>query len=103
MDNLRIIIAKLDTISLDIKELKTDVADLKTDVTGLKTDVANLNNRVDRIDKRQDAIFEQTASLLEFRKFTEEMLTDIRNDQMSVSQILGEHEIYIRSLRRRSV
>ena len=96
MDNLQLIVEKLDAISSGIQELKTDVAQLKTDV-------ANLTSRVDRMEKRQEAIFEQTAGLLEFRQATEEMLKDIRDDQLSMSHILGEHEVHIRSLQRRAV
>ncbi|MCD9022288.1 hypothetical protein [Cohnella silvisoli] len=43
---LKQILNKLDTMQLDITEIKTDVAELKTDVAVLKTDVAVLKTDV---------------------------------------------------------
>ena len=97
-------------IKTDVSELKTDVSELKRDVSELKTDVAILKTRmgklessVDQIRIRQDIIFEQTAGLLEFRTEVRAILLEIQDSQLATSHILGEHEISIRNLRRRSV
>lgn len=54
------------------------------------------------ISKRLDAVYEQTADLTEFRTALNEELDDIVENNKSVSEVIGEHEIAIRTLRRRS-
>jgi DNA anti-recombination protein RmuC len=90
-------------IKTDVGELKTDVADIKTDVSELKTRMGNLESSVEQIKTRQEVIFEQTGGLLEFRTETKAILLDIQESQLATSDILGEHEISIRGLRRRLV
>jgi chromosome segregation ATPase len=122
MSEMKEILYRLTEMGQDIKDIKTDVAELKTDVAGLKTDVAglktdvaelktdvaelktrmgNLESTVDQIRIRQEVIVEQTAGLMEFRTETKSTLEDLQEDQLSISHILGEHEIDIRGLRRR--
>lgn len=96
MNDLQVILDKLQEMASDIKDIKTDVAELKTDVAELKT-------RLDRVEKRQEAIFEQTAGLMEFRQTTEKILGQILEQQVSLVHIVGEHEVYIRTLQRRIV
>lgn len=102
--------ADVTEIKADVTELKVDVAGLKADVTELKINVAelqtrmgNLESSVEQIKTRQEIIFEQTAGLLEFRTETKATLLDIQESQLATSDILGEHEISIRGLRRRLV
>ena len=110
VSEMKQILDRLTEMGLDIKDIKTDVAGLKTDVAGLKTDVAeiktrvgNLESSVEQIKTRQEIIFEQTAGLLEFRTETMAILLEIQDSQLATSDILGEHEISIRKLRRRLV
>lgn len=84
-------------------EMGQDIKGIKTDVAELKTRMRNLEKSVDQIKTRQDVIFEQTAGLLEFRTETRAILLDIQDSQLATSHILGEHEISIRNLRRRTV
>ena len=90
-------------LKTDVGELKTDVADIKTDVSELKTRMGNLESSVEQIKTRQEVIFERTGGLLEFRTETKAILLDIQESQLATSDILGEHEISIRGLRRRLV
>lgn len=108
MSEMKEILYCLTEMGQDIKDIKTDVAELKTDVAELKTDVAelktrmgNLESTVDQLRIRQEVIVEQTAGLMEFRTETKSTLEDLQEDQLSISHILGEHEIDIRGLRRR--
>lgn len=103
MSEMKEILGRLTEMGQDIKSIKTDVAELKTDVAELKTRMGNLESTVEQIDSRQEVIFEQTAGLLEFRTETKAILLDIQDSQLSTSDILGEHEISIRGLRRRLV
>ncbi len=103
MNELQLILDKLQDMSSDIKELKTDVAELKTDVAELKTDVKEIKVRLEKVETRQEAIFEQTAGLIEFRQTTEKTLAQILDQQVTLVHIVGEHEVYIRTLQRRIV
>jgi archaellum component FlaC len=95
------ILDRLTEMGQDIKGIKTDVAELKTDVAELKTRMGNLESSVEQIKTRQEVIVEQTAGLMEFRTETKGILEELQEDQLSISHILGEHEIDIRGLRRR--
>jgi len=90
-------------LKLDVAGLKADVTELKINVAGLQTRMGNLESSVEQIKTRQEIIFEQTAGLLEFRTETKAILRDIQESQLATSDILGEHEISIRGLRRRLV
>ena len=103
MSEMKEILYRLTEMGQDIKGIKTDVAELKTDVAELKTRMGNLESSVEHIKTRQEVIFEQTAGLLEFRTETKAILQDIQDSQLATSDILGEHEISIRHLRRRLV
>jgi archaellum component FlaC len=76
--------------------LKSDVGTLKSDVNTLKTDVKVLGEKV-------ETIFEQTATLTEYRVETISKLDAIMEDQQSVHEVLGHHEVRIRTLIRKPV
>ncbi|MHB1652173.1 MAG: hypothetical protein ACYCVD_06800 [Desulfitobacteriaceae bacterium] len=103
MSEMQEILQRLTAMGEDIRDIKADVRDIKADVAELKTRVGNLEVSVEQIKTRQEFIFEQTAGLMEFRTETKTILKDIQNSQISISEILGEHEINIRGLRRRLV
>jgi enoyl reductase-like protein len=83
------------------QELIVRLNGLKAGVSELKADVPELKTRVIRIEKKQDTVSEQTAGLLEFRTETLNRLHELQDNQISVSAILGQHEMQIRSLQRR--
>ena len=85
----------------DVATLKSDVATLKNDVATLKSDVAIIKTDIHRLEGRMDAVYEQTAELLEFKTEMTEKVDTIINDNKSLQEIIGEHEIAIRSLRRK--
>ena len=65
---------------VDVGELKEDVSELKVDVAELKADVAALKDGQARI---------------------EQTLEKMAQDQISICEMFGDHEIAIRTLRRR--
>lgn len=89
------------TLKSDVATLKGDVATLKSDVATLKSDVAIIKTDLHRLEGRMDAVYEQTAELLEFKTEITEKVDIIINDNKSLQEIIGEHEIAIRSLRRK--
>lgn len=62
-----------------------------------------LEARVEKLENKLDAVYEQTAQLVEFRNEVNQKLDNIIEDNKSIHEILGEHEISIRTLRRRPV
>ncbi len=98
------------TLTSDVTEMKSDVVTLTSDVTGMKSDVSTLKSDVStlksdmsKFERKLDAVFEQTAGLLEFKTDVTEKLNQIIDDNISLQEIVGEHEVAIRSLRRRAI
>lgn len=79
-----------------LSNLETDVGDLKSDVSSLKEGQA-------RMEKKLDAVYEQTAFLTEFQTEVKAEIKNIKADNKSIHEVLGEHEISIRTLRRQIV
>ncbi len=55
------------------------------------------------IRKDIESIIEQTADLTEFRQETNEKLDRLMEDNKSIYEILGEHEVSIRTVRRKII
>lgn len=56
-----------------------------------------------RMKQKLDAVYNQTAILTEFRTETITKLNNISDEFKSIYEILGEHEVAIRTLRRKPV
>ncbi|CAH0119247.1 hypothetical protein PAE9249_01746 [Paenibacillus sp. CECT 9249] len=109
--------AELGSVKEDIAGIKAELGGVKTDIKGLKAELEEVkaeqrktNERLDRLETKVDrqevtinAIFEQTANLIEFRSEATSKLETIIEDQKSIHEILGEHEVSIRTLRRKPV
>ena len=72
--------------------------------------LSNMDAKMSSLEKKLDAVNEQTANLLEFKIEVKENLKDLNakldtliEDNKSIYGMLGEHEIAIRTLRRRPV
>ena len=91
------------TLKGDVVTLKGDVATLKSDMATLKGDVAVIKNDMLKFERKLDAVYEQTAELVEFKTEVTEKLDQIIEDNKSLQEIMGEHEIAIRSMRRKSI
>ncbi len=116
----------MQTVKSDVQTLKSDVQTLKSDVQTLKSDVQTLKSDMHTVKSEQatmkQAIAENTERirLIETNMATKKDVADIplimqavietsqdvkqiREDQKSIHEVLGEHEISIRSLRRKPV
>ena len=69
----------------------------------LKAGQSKLEEGQSRMEKKLDAVFEQTAWLTEFRTEANMKLDNLIEDNKSIHEILGEHEVSIRTLRRKPV
>ncbi|MCM1566485.1 MAG: hypothetical protein NC238_11185 [Dehalobacter sp.] len=70
---------------------------------GIDQRLDSMDQRLCKVEHKLDVVVEQTAGLMEFRTETNHKLDNISDDQKSIIQVLGEHEIAIRSLQRRPV
>ncbi len=61
------------------------------------------DERQERFEKKLDAVIEQTAQLVEFRTEVNIKLDNIIEDNKSIHEMLGEHEVSIRTLKRKVV
>ncbi|MBS4022442.1 MAG: hypothetical protein KGZ79_08475 [Dethiobacter sp.] len=95
------LMGRFEQIQDSLRQIQEDMLEVRVDVSELKTDVSGLNGKVSRIEEKQDMIFAETAGLLEFRTETLLQLQDLQINHKSISALLGEHDIQIRSLQRR--
>lgn len=69
--------------------------------------ISSLENSMDEkivlVGKKLDAVYEQTAGLTEFRTEANAKLDFLIEDNKSIHELLGEHEVSIRTLRRKPV
>lgn len=107
-----------------LQEILTTVQAIQTDVSQLKTDVKSLDIRVGNLEKGQIELIEICRSIRDRQEETDakvegismdvhelygkvekvdEKVSLINEDQKSVNQIVGEHEVSIRSLRRQAI
>lgn len=128
---LQLILQKLGTIETDTSEMKNEIFALKTDVNGLKDDVSGIKSEItglkDQMNSMQAQLDENTeitkaihhrqsesdAKLeglsLDFAKLhgeviaTKDNVAELVEDQKSINEVIGEHEVSIRSLRRKLV
>lgn len=93
--------------NIDIKnsqnELKEDVAALKADVVGLKEDVSVLKDDVALLKDDVTMLKGDVAALTTGQSRIEQTLNKMAEDQISICEMFGDHEIAIRNLRRQSV
>ena len=103
LQKLNAVDENIGALKSDVSTLKSDVSTLKSDVSTLKSDIAIMKSDMFKHDRKLDAVFEQTGALLEFKTEITEKLNKIIDDNVSLQEIIGEHEIAIRSLRRKAI
>ncbi len=72
-------------------------------VVGLEGRMENVEKELEELNRAVDAIYEQTADLTEFKSETIFKLDEIMENNKSFYEIIGEHEVAIRNLRRISI
>ena len=85
------------------ENLETSIKGLDTNVKGIEIGQKSLEMGQEEIKKDIGAIVEQTADLTEFREEVKDKLDTLVQESLSMHQILGEHEVAIRTLRRRVI
>jgi len=79
-----------------VEELRSEVAELRSEVAELRSEVAELRSRVDELTVGQARIESRLGRI-------EAEVHEIRENQKSLFEIVGEHDVAIRNLRRRPV
>ena len=72
-------------------------------VTSVESDVGTLKSDFKKMSEKLEIIFTQTAKLSEYHTETAAKLNSIIEDQKSMQEVLGVHEVSIRTLRRKPV
>lgn len=76
-------------------------------LNSMDTKISSLENSMDEkivpVGTKLDAVYEQTAGLTEFRTEVNAKLDFLIEDNKSIHELLGEHEVSIRTLRRKPV
>ena len=85
------------------KQLEAGQRQLEAGQRQLETGQKQLEAGQKEIRKDLKAVIEQTADLTEFRQEANEKLDSLIEDNKSIHGILGEHEVSIRTLRRRVI
>lgn len=94
-------VGELKGLKEEVIGLKEDVGELrglKEEVIGLKEEIVELKEKTDKMDKKIDAINEQIAWLTEFREEADKNIIKSQEDNRRLKEIVGRHEIEIRSL-----
>lgn len=84
-------------------ELKEEIQAVKGELKTVGEEIKTLRQDIGRIDNTLKAVYNQTAVLTEFRTETNKKLDNIMEDNKSIHEILGEHEVSIRTIKRRPV
>lgn len=110
VDELRSIKGDLTTLKEGQKALEQGQVSLEQGQVSFDQRLVSIEQRMvaledgqNRIEKKLDAVYDQTANLTEFRTEANMKLNHIIEDNKSIHEILGEHEISIRTLRRKPV
>ncbi len=99
----------------ELRGIRGDISGLKQDVSSLKEDVTNLGHRLERVENRLesvenrlvrvenklDAVYDRAAAQTEFRTETKRVLDYLLDQNRSIYEILGRHEIDITTLKRK--
>lgn len=121
---LQLILQKLGTIETDMSEMKNEINGIKDEMSGVKNEVNGIKDEMSALKAQLDENTEITKAIhhrqsetdaklegmaLDFANLqgeqvdTKERLVELEEDQKSTNEVIGEHEISLRTLRRRSV
>ena len=90
-------------LEISVKGLETSSKNLEISVKDLELGQKKLEDGQREIRKDIKSIVEQTADLTEFREEVKDKLDTLIQENLSIHGILGEHEVAIRTIRRRVI
>ena len=91
------------SLELRQKNLEEGQESLKSRQMTLELEQQQLIEKIDSMEKTVNVIYEQTIFLTESKQEMDEKMDKIIENHKSMIEIIGEHEVEIRSLRRRPV
>lgn len=94
---------EIEEIKDEQRKMKQEIMEIKVEQKQMKQDIIEIKEEQKQIKKKIDIVFDQNADFLEFRTDVLNKLDEINENQKSIFEILGEHEVAIRNLRRRPV
>ena len=90
------LVGRIEQLEIGQKQLVSRIEQLEIGQKQLKIGQGEIRKDI-------KAVIEQTAYLTEFRQETNEKLDSLVEDNRSICEILGEHEVSIRTVRRKIV
>lgn len=87
----------------ELKTLKEDTNTLKDDMHEMKLEQTTATQRLCSIENKTDIIQKQTAANAEQLSTVNDNVQEMLNNNRSIHEIIGEHEISIRTMRRKSM
>jgi predicted nucleic acid-binding Zn-ribbon protein len=87
----------------ELRNLNSDIGGVKEGQVRIEGRLIKLEERQDRLEKKLDVVYDQTVKLTEFYADINMKLDNVIEDSKSIHEILGEHEVSIRTLRRKPV
>jgi|GEM_PF-1816584 len=106
-DMLKQILSKLGSMKNEISSINTRLESLENKVDGLDTKVDSLDVKVDRISEKLDDLEAKNAEnhidIINTSNSIKSDTQELRDNQTSLFEMYGEHEVFIRTLRRKAL
>ncbi|NPV26312.1 MAG: hypothetical protein HPY81_02400 [Firmicutes bacterium] len=101
---------EMKSIQTEIKSIQTEIKSIQTEIKSMQTEIRTLNQQqkqtIEMVSDLIRIVGNTNAAVEELREgqfHLETEVKEIKEGQKSIYQLLGEHEIAIRTLQRRPV
>ncbi|WP_130859147.1 hypothetical protein [Gracilibacillus phocaeensis] len=110
MDDFQKMVKLLDDMNQRQKEMQSDITDMKSDmsrmngdITNMKSDISEMKEELATAKQEREVIRKTVVQNVENIEELKTTVNEIKDDQKSFFEIVGEHEVAIRTLRRKPV
>lgn len=83
--------------------IKDEISGIKDDMVTMKDEIGGIKEEIVSLKKSVDVLMDQTTCLTEFKSKTESKLSYLEEREISIAEMVGEHEIEIRTLKKKIV
>ncbi|WP_066187558.1 hypothetical protein [Gracilibacillus timonensis] len=87
----------------DITNMKSDMSKMNGDITNMKSDISEMKEELATAKQEREVIRKTVVQNVENIEELKTTVNEIKDDQKSFFEIVGEHEVAIRTLRRKPV
>lgn len=100
---LNLILQKLEAMENDVRGMKDEITSIKTQLDENTQITKAIHHRQSESDAKLEGLSLDFAKLHGDVISTKDSVAELVEDQKSINELLGEHEVSIRSLRRKPV